>query len=192
MFISKCISLLIVMSLSVNSAVPLTFPIQNNISSDTEIVVEEIIDVPEVEIEEESVSEPEPIIEEVVEPVAKSESTELSLSETDINLVALVTMAEAEGESELGKRLVIDVILNQVDSPRFANTVSGVVYARNAFECMWNGRIDRCYVREDIKQLVIEELQSRTNSTVYYFRANRFHSFGTPVVQEGNHYFSTN
>ena len=33
------------------------------------------------------------------------------LSEEDISLIALVTMAEAEGECEKGKRLVIDTIL---------------------------------------------------------------------------------
>ena len=35
-------------------------------------------------------------------------------SEEDIELIALVTMAEAEGEPEEGKRLVIDTILNSI------------------------------------------------------------------------------
>jgi N-acetylmuramoyl-L-alanine amidase len=100
-------------------------------------------------------------------------------------------MAEAEGESEEGKRLVIDVILNRYDSPRFPNTISEVIYAKNAFECMWNGRVDRCHVRDDIRQLVIEELQFRTNSNIHYCRTNHYHGFGTPVIQVGNHYFST-
>lgn len=115
----------------------------------------------------------------------------LPATEAEIDLLALVTMAEAEGESELGKRLVIDTILNRVDEPRFkGNTIHDIVYARNQFEAMWNGRVDRCYVREDIRQLVIEELQNRTNSEVVYFRTGRYSSDGIPLFKEGNHYFS--
>ena len=42
-------------------------------------------------------------------------NNEFDLSDEEIRLIALVTMAEAEGEPELGKRLVIDTILNRVD-----------------------------------------------------------------------------
>jgi N-acetylmuramoyl-L-alanine amidase len=112
------------------------------------------------------------------------------LTQNEVDLLALVTMAEAEGESELGKRLVIDTILNRVDNPRFPNTIHGVVYQPNQFECMWNGRTSRCYVREDIRQLVLEELETRTNSEVVFFRAGGYSQYGTPLFQEGNHYFS--
>lgn len=55
------------------------------------------------------------------------------MSQEDINLLAIVTMAEAEGESEMGKRLVIDTILNRIDSEQFPDTVSGVVYQKKCF-----------------------------------------------------------
>jgi len=108
----------------------------------------------------------------------------------DIELIALVTMAEAEAEPELGKRLVIDTILNRVDSPRFPDTVDGVIYAPRQFSSMWNGRVDRCYVREDICVLVEEELRERTNSDCVFFRAGHYGD-GTPMFQVGNHYFSS-
>lgn len=117
--------------------------------------------------------------------------SEPQMSRADIELIALVTMAEAEGESEMGKRLVIDTILNRVDSDRFPDTVSEVIYQPYQFESMTNGRSDRCEVRDDICQLVIEELNSRTNDDVLFFRTLYYHNFGTPVLQEGNHYFST-
>lgn len=124
----------------------------------------------------------------VQEPVQEQK---LPATESEIDLLALVTMAEAEGESELGKRLVIDTILNRVDSDRFSgNTIHSVVYAKNQFEAMWNGRVDRCYVREDIRQLVIEELQNRTNTEVVYFRTGHYAPYGEPLLKEGNHYFS--
>jgi len=108
----------------------------------------------------------------------------------EIDLIALVTMAEAEGESDLGKRLVVDVILNRLDHPSFPDTIYDIIYQKNQFTSMTNGRADRCYVKDDIRQLVLEEISNRTNNKVLYFRAGRYHSFGVPLFKEGNHYFS--
>lgn len=120
----------------------------------------------------------------------KVEEPEPLMSNEDMSLIALVTMAEAEGESEMGKRLVIDTILNRVDHPRWPDTVQKVIYQQGQFSCMWNGRADRCYVRDDILQLVKEELMERTNTRCIFFRTGRYPSDGTPLFQEGNHYFS--
>ena len=118
-----------------------------------------------------------------------TETAPTSLPLSDIELIALVTMAEAEGEPEYGKRLVIDTILNRVDSGYFPNTVREVLYQRNQFTCMTNGRVNRCYVRDDIVKLVEEELQSRTNYDVMFFTAGRYGRYGTPMFHVGNHYF---
>ena len=130
----------------------------------------------------------------IVEPIIEAEETVdepiISVSNEDIELLALVTMAEAEGESEEGKRMVIDTILNRVDSERFDNTIGEVIYAPNQFTSIWNGRIDRCYVADDIYQLVIEELSNRTNYDVLDFTAYQYGAYGTPMFQIGNHYFS--
>lgn len=134
-------------------------------------VQERTIDIPELEV-----------IEEPVEPLMSNE---------DIELIALVTMAEAEGEPEEGKRLVIDTILNRVDSEHFPDTVKEVVYQKNQFTSMWNGRVDRCYVNEDICQLVREELQERTNHETVFFMVGKFGKYGEPLFQVGNHYFSS-
>lgn len=113
------------------------------------------------------------------------------LPREDIELIALVTMAEAEGECEEGKRLVIDTILNRVDSVYFPDTVYDVVYQANQFSSMWNGRVDKCFVNDDICQLVEEELQSRTNVDTIFFTAGGYGKYGTPMFQVGNHYFSS-
>ena len=113
------------------------------------------------------------------------------VSEEDIKLLALVTMAEAEGESEKGKRLVIDTILNRVDSKQFPNTIRGVVYQKNQFTSMWNGRINKCYVKKDIRRLVVQEINRRTNRNVMYFTAGRYGNYGKPMFRIGNHYFSS-
>lgn len=116
-----------------------------------------------------------------------------SLTDEEIDLIALVTMAEAEGECEEGQRLVIDTILNRVDSELryFPDTVYDVVYQKNAFSSMYNGRVKRCYVKQEIRQLVIEELQERKNYEVMYFHAKKYGKYGTPMFAVGNHYFSS-
>ena len=116
---------------------------------------------------------------------------ELPLTDDEIELIALVTMAEAEGESEEGKRLVIDTILNRVDSLYFPDTVYDVIYETNAFESMWNGRVDVCYVDDYICQLVREELINRTNYDVVFFTAGEYGQYGVTMFQVGNHYFAS-
>lgn len=125
-----------------------------------------------------------------IEPIEVEPEPDFGYSREDINLLALVTVAEAEGESELGKRLVIDTILNRVDSPYFPDTIYDVVYQPNQFESMWNGRVERSIVTPDVVELVEEELLERTNSEVIFFRTNRYSDYGVPMFQEGNHYFS--
>lgn len=119
------------------------------------------------------------------------DESDISLSTEEIELIALVTMAEAEGEPEEGKRLVIDTILNRVDFGEFPSTVTEVIYQPEQFSSMWNGRIDECYVMEEICQLVEEELKYRLNNEVMFFTAGGYAKFGTPMFQVGNHYFSS-
>lgn len=108
----------------------------------------------------------------------------------DMELIALVCVAEAEGESEYGKRLVIDTILNRLDSEYFPNDIKEIVYAPNQYQCISNGRINRVEYNEYIANLVMEEYHNRTNSDVLYFKTESFFSFAKPIVHEGNHYFS--
>lgn len=123
--------------------------------------------------------------------VENEEEPEQLYSDEEIELIALVTMAEAEGESEEGKRLVIDTILNRVDSEQFPDTIHEVIYQPNQFSSMWNGRVDRCYVMEDICQLVREETKQRKNDDVIFFTAGNYGQYGEPLFKVGNHYFST-
>ena len=113
------------------------------------------------------------------------------LTQEEIDLIALVTMGEAEGETELGKRLVIDTILNRIDHPSFPDTVYDVIYQPNQFSVMWNSRIDRCYVMPEIVELVKEELLERTNYDCVFFMAGGYSKYGEPLFQECCHYFSS-
>lgn len=133
----------------------------------------------------------EPIVKAVIEEPVEEEIWPYPISQEEIDLIALVTMAEAESETELGKRLVIDTILNRVDDPHFPDTVNDVIYYPNAFSVMWNGRIDRCCVMDEIVELVKEELLERTNYECVFFTAGGYSAYGVPMFQECCHYFSS-
>ena len=113
------------------------------------------------------------------------------LSEDEIELIALITIAEAEGQCEEGKRLVIDSILNRVDHEQIPNTVQEVIFQENQYSCVWNGRINRCQVTNEVIDLVNEELSFRTNNDVIFFRTGRYSSYGSPLFQVEDHYFSS-
>ena len=110
----------------------------------------------------------------------------------DLELLALTTYAEAEGESEYGQRLVIDVILNRVDHPGFPNTIHEVIYEPDQFDIFDNGRINRVEIDEHIARLVNEELNCRTNTEVLYFNSIGFNNWSESMFDGpiGNHYFS--
>ena len=133
---------------------------------------------------------------EVIETETQVMTTALATTTTEpvyndeIELLALVTVAEAEGESEYGKRLVIDTILNRVDSDHFPDTIYDVIYQPHQFTSMTNGRVNRCTVTDDIRQLVREEMEYRTKSEVIFFRTGHYSQYGTPLFQVGNHYFN--
>ena len=132
-----------------------------------------------IEPEETIFIEPEP-----VEPIE-----EVYLSEDELELIAIITMAEAENQPEYGQRLVIDTILNRVDSPEFPNTIRDVIYSPNQFTCVWNGRADRCYVMDSIYQLVLEECASRSDYDVMFFCEGGYAGNGPALFQVGGHYF---
>lgn len=161
-------------------------------SEDDKITDKVVVEVIKTEaVEEVSFSPKEEVV--VQEPAPQDVVCEIDtdISDDDIELIALVTMAEAEGECEEGKRLVIDTILNRVDSISFPNTVYEVVYQPSQFSSMWNGRVDRCYIDDYICQLVEEELRNRKNYDVIFFTADKYGNYVTPMFQIGNHYFSS-
>lgn len=63
-------------------------------------------------------------------------------SNSDVYLLARLIHAEARGESYTGQVAVGAVVLNRVKSPSFPNTVSGVIYQRNAFTAVSDGQFN--------------------------------------------------
>lgn len=150
-------------------------------------------EMPQVEETIELVIEEVPVVEEPVEIVEESvevASTVSAFSEDEIYLMAKVCLAEAEDQTEYGKRLVVSTILNRLDSGIYGDTIYDVVYAPYQFEVMNNGRIDRVEVDEYTLELVRQETISRSNYDVIYFRMDHYSEYGTPLFVEDDHYFS--
>lgn len=127
----------------------------------------------------------------IVPEQPKIEEEIVPISDEEIDLIATLVMAEAEGEPEYGQRLVIDVVLNRMDSPYFPDTVRDVIFQKNQFSPTSNGRWERCYPKEELRELVKSELRSRTDSDVVFFRTQRYSDYGKPLFQVCCHYFSS-
>lgn len=82
----------------------------------------------------------------------KEEQTEEQQEEwtaADDYMLAKIAMAEAEGESLKTKALVIRTVLNRVKSPNFPDNVEEVIYQKNQFTPISDGRYDRVEPNEE-------------------------------------------
>jgi N-acetylmuramoyl-L-alanine amidase len=89
----------------------------------------------------------------------------------------------------MGKRLVVDVILNRVDSDKFPNTITDVIDAPGQFAVVHNGAINRVSISQETFTAIEMELEHRTDTEVLYFR-NSHYGTGKPLYQINDHYFS--
>lgn len=112
--------------------------------------------------------------------------TAAPITETERDALAGIVYAEANTEDMTGKQLVAATVLNRVEDERFPDSIEEVIYQPYQY---WTKGIpseipQACYDAVD------SEIEARTNTEVLYFRTGRYHSFGTPVLQHGAHYFS--
>ncbi|MCK4260485.1 MAG: cell wall hydrolase [Halanaerobiales bacterium] len=63
-------------------------------------------------------------------------------SEADLGLLARLIFSEARGESYQGQIAVAAVVLNRIQSDKFPNTVSKVIYQPNQFSSVNDGQIN--------------------------------------------------
>jgi len=65
-----------------------------------------------------------------------------NISNNDLYLLSCCVYGEARGESYTGKVAVAAVVLNRLDSSKFPNSISGVIYQKGAFTCVDDGQIN--------------------------------------------------
>ena len=94
----------------------------------------------------------------------------IRISDEDYQILLRIVQAEAGICDDKGKILVADVIINRVLSKRFPNTVKGVVYQRNQFQPVSNGRINTVKVTPDTIRCVDRALDGEdySNGAIYF------------------------
>ena len=117
------------------------------------------------------------------EYIPEIKTSEIELSEDEKIVLAKVVHAEAEDQDMIGKRLVVDCVLNRVDCDAYPNHVFGVV--------LQEGQFVRSHTYTDADMEAVEkEIEERLDHDVMYFRTNHYHDFGTALYQHGDHFFS--
>lgn len=111
-------------------------------------------------------------------------------SEEEIDMMAVICYREARGEGIEGMRLVVDVILNRVDSEFFPNSVKDVISEPHQFSTYRKGDMTEKDLTIDCYGAVLAEIQERTDSEILYFTAGGYSPYGEPAYKSGNHYFS--
>lgn len=100
----------------------------------------------------------------------REEDASMEVDEEALDLLMRIIHAEAEGEPYMGMVAVGAVILNRVRSPMFPNSIQGVVYDRNQFEPVRDGRI---YLEVDspAKRAALAALRGEdpTNGALYFY-----------------------
>lgn len=118
-----------------------------------------------------------------------------TVASDDVTLLAAILQCEAHYDYE-SMLAVATVIMNRVNSGRFPNSISGVVYASGQFAPVWTGSLDRV-LKAGPRSLSIQVAQDAINgarhssvSDCYYFlyaaSTNR-----TGVVIGGNVFFTS-
>ena len=95
-------------------------------------------------------------------------------TDKELDILYRIAWSEARGEDDKGVILVINVILNRKNDPRFPNTVQEVVFQPNQFSPIKNGAFDRAAPDQRIKDAVHRALQGEDYSRgALFFRAIR-------------------
>ena len=122
--------------------------------------------------------------------------TEEDIKEMDywgeLELLAAVVEAEAGNQDMTGKRLVVDVVLNRVDSPLFPDTITEVLEQPGQFSTMWNGAVEEAgwHMQEDDYTAVMMEVTGvRLDYDIYYFTAGEYNASCRPAYIHGDHFF---
>ena len=92
-------------------------------------------------------------------------------SENESYLLAKIAMAEAEGCSTQTKTLVIMCVLNRVESDKFPNTIDEVIFQKNQFSPISNGRWDKVEPNEDCYEavkVVMEAKYDYSDGALYF------------------------
>lgn len=137
--------------------------------------IEDAMQDPEVSMEEDS----------TIESIAGK-----TYPQEELDLLARLVEAEAGDQDLMGRRLVVDVVLNRVDSPKYPNSISGVIFQKGQFAVVKRGqvRLRGGVSQTSIDAVAIETSGERVDSGILYFATWRANGKG--FWKHGDHWFS--
>lgn len=121
--------------------------------------------------------------------IVSSNEVEIELAYDELEYLAACVEAEAGTQGMMGKRLVVDVILNRVDDSRFPDNITDVINAQGQFQVVSNGSINKVDITQETFKAIELELKHRTDNEILYFR-NKHYGTGKPCYKVNEHYFS--
>lgn len=95
---------------------------------------------------------------------------QLYITGEDIDLMAKLVFAESIGEPYAGKVAVASVVLNRTIDPHFPNTIQQVIFQKNAFSCVKNGKINAT-PNQDCYNAVYDAIKGAdpTNDALFFY-----------------------
>lgn len=121
---------------------------------------------------------------------AKTNNETSKYTKEEINLLENVAYLEAGNQGLLGMRLVVDVILNRVESAKFPNNIHDVIFQPGQFSTA--RKIDEnanTLISENVRKAVSLEISGkRVDVDSLYFARKPITKKG--LYQVGDHYFS--
>lgn len=108
-----------------------------------------------------------------------------------LEILATCVEAEAGNQDIKGKRLVADVILNRVESPRFPDTIEGVISQKYQFTTFWDGSMDAITEpsEETFQAVNMELCGERLDDEILFFTAGDYNTYCIPAYKYQDHYF---
>jgi len=126
--------------------------------------------------------------------VIVEETHPAKITKLEFEYLSKLVQAEADGEDDIGKILVVNVIMNRLHSNcrdfGRVNTIKDVINQPNQFQPMRNGAFKRAIVSESTKDAVNRALNGEdySNGATFFRRARDKH--GTWHMNALNHLFT--
>lgn len=104
----------------------------------------------------------------------KIEKNALKITDSDRELIAQLLYHEARGESLECQKAVVSVIINRLNSGKWGKTIKDVIYAKNQFEPVSRGLVERTKPLENQYKAIDYVLENGVTvpEWVQYFRAD--------------------
>ena len=124
----------------------------------------------------------------------ESADDEADISDRELDCLTKVILYESGGESRAGQLAVADVVLNRVRSPRFPNSICGVIYQRGQFSSIRSFNPPRNARWQRAKAVALDALDDgSTVGRALYFHATSvrpaYVKSRARVARIGNHIF---